>query len=96
MLEGFEWDPAKDEINREKHGVGFAEASEVFASLSMSALDTRLAYGETRWVTIGRSRNGNVLVVAHTQRGNRIRIISARRANKKERATFYAKVQPFL
>ena len=62
----------------------------------MSALDTRLAYGETRWVTIGRSRNGNVLVVAHTQRGNRIRIISARRANKKERVTFYAKVQPFL
>lgn len=47
-------------------------------------------------ITLGRSARGDVLVVAHTQRGPRIRIISARKANKKERQAFYAKVKPFL
>jgi len=94
--DGFEWDPAKDEVNREKHGVGFTEASEVFSGPSMSAIDTRLVYGEERWITIGRTLRGSVLVIAHTQRGGRIRLISARRANKRERETFYVKVKPFL
>ena len=96
VKDGFEWDPLKDEINKEKHGVSFAEASEIFASPTVSAPDDRFPYGEERWITVGESSRGHVLILVHTQRGPRIRIISARSANKKERVAFYAKVKPTL
>lgn len=96
IKDGFEWDPLKDEINREKHGVSFAEACEVFASPTVSAPDERFPYGEERWITVGETGRGHVLVIAHTQRALRLRIISARPANKKERLAFYAKVKPTL
>jgi uncharacterized DUF497 family protein len=96
IKDGFEWDPLKDEINREKHGVSFAEACEVFASPTVSAPDERFPYGEERWITVGETGRGYVLVIAHTQRARRLRIISARPANKKERLAFYAKVKPTL
>ena len=93
---GFEWDLVKDEINKEKYGVTFTEATEVFERVSLTAPDRRFPYGEERWITIGSNHSGTVLVIAHTRRGSKIRIISARRANKKERQTFYAKIKPFL
>ncbi len=91
--EGYEWDPLKDQINREKHGISFAEASEIFANPTVSAPDERFAYGEERWITVGETRRGHVLVIAHTRRGGRIRLISARPANKRERRAFYGKIK---
>ncbi|PZD74024.1 hypothetical protein C1752_01566 [Acaryochloris thomasi RCC1774] len=81
----FEWDPQKAIINFQKHGVSFREASTVFQdTLSMTYPDQDHSTGESRYVMIGLSRYGQLLVIAHTERANRIRIISARRATRNE------------
>ena len=83
MLE-FEWDNEKEQRNRAKHGVSFEEAKAVFRDpLALELLDTRFDYGEERFITIGVSARG-VLTVVNTQRGESIRLISARRATKEE------------
>ena len=89
----FEWDERKDRINREKHGISFDEAKEVFDDpLHISKLDFRFNYLEERWITLGSTRKRKIVVVAHlffTEEGEEvIRIISARRASQKERS-FY-------
>jgi hypothetical protein len=89
----FEWDENKNSANREKHGVSFEEAKEIFADpLHISKLDHRFSYFEERWITIGTTKESNILVVANIffdDNGEEIiRIISARRANPKERS-FY-------
>ncbi len=85
---GFEWDAGKARRNIRKHGVLFEEASTVFDDASaITAEDTSHSRTERRQVTIGRSIRGRLLVVAHTARGNRIRIISARRATDTEAGT---------
>jgi len=89
----FEWDDRKDRINREKHRISFSEAKEVFDDpLHISKLDFRFNYLEERWITLGSTKNGKIVVVAHlffTEEGEEvIRIISARRASQKERS-FY-------
>jgi uncharacterized protein len=82
----FSWDPHKDVLNRQKHGVAFAEAASVLEdSLSTTFPDPDHSLGEQRYVTIGRSRLGRTLVVAHTEEGDVIRIVSARRATRRER-----------
>ncbi|MBX7132766.1 MAG: BrnT family toxin [Fimbriimonadaceae bacterium] len=82
----FEWDPAKDEANQAKHGVSFKEASEVFGDpLALTVPDPDHSIGEARFVTMGLSGNGSTLVVVHTDREDRIRIISARKAHPDER-----------
>lgn len=86
----FEWDEAKNLINQEKHSVSFNEAKEVFADpLHISKLDRRFSYFEERWITVGSTSKQKILVVANlffTQEGEEIiRIISARKANNKER-----------
>ena len=89
MLE-FEWDDEKDRRNRAKHGLSFDEAKAVFRDPNaLELLDTRFDYSEERFITIGMSARG-VLTVVNTQRGERIRLISARRATREE-ATAYAK-----
>lgn len=88
--------PVNDEVNREKHGVRFFEASDVFAGPTVTAPDEGSAHGENRLITVGENRNGLVLVIAHAQRSRRIRLISALPAYKKERLAFYAKVKPTL
>lgn len=81
----FEWDPRKANINLQKHNVSFQEAATVFRdSLSVTFPDPDHSIGERRYVIIGLSRYGQLLVVAHTERGDLIRIISARRATRKE------------
>ena len=81
----FTWDPEKDAINRRKHAVGFREAGSVLQdSLSTTYPDPAHSRGEQRYVTIGRSRLGRTLVVAHADRGDTIRI-SARPATRRER-----------
>jgi uncharacterized DUF497 family protein len=82
----FEWDPDKARANAEKHGVTFDEASTAFAdALSVTIPDPLHSDEEDRFVLMGRSHRNRLLVVVHTDRGNRIGIISARRATGKER-----------
>ena len=82
----FEWDPGKAHRNIEKHGVSFDEASTAFADpLSRTIDDPLHSEDEERFVLIGRSHRDRLLVVVHTERGDRIRIISARIASNRER-----------
>jgi uncharacterized DUF497 family protein len=92
----FEWDPAKAASNLTKHGVSFEEALTVFTDpRALDAASERHSGLERRFVRLGRSLDGRVLVVAYTVRrtadGEAIRIISGRRANRKERAAYVAK-----
>jgi uncharacterized protein len=82
----FEWNPDKADINLGKHDVSFYEASTVFDdTLSVTFPDPDHSIGEERYVTIGMSDVGRLLIVSHTDRENRIRIISARSANHQEK-----------
>ena len=84
-----EWDPVKARTNRRKHGVTFEEAATVFTDpLSSTILDPLHSETEERFVIIGQSLRRRLLVVVHTDRGNTIRIISARVANAHERRTY--------
>lgn len=86
-----EWDKAKGNANFRKHGIKFDEAAEVFNDpLHMSILDRLFDYDEERWVTLGASSSGAVIVVAHlyyfNEEGREVnRILSARKATRKER-----------
>ncbi|NJL90675.1 MAG: BrnT family toxin [Coleofasciculaceae cyanobacterium SM2_1_6] len=81
----FEWNPDKANLNLKKHDVSFSEASTVFNdSLSMTFPDPDHSYGEERYVIIGLSSANRILVVFHTDRADRIRIISAREATRNE------------
>ncbi len=82
----FEWNPDKAALNLEKHGVSFQEAATVFNDpLSMTFPDPDHSIGESRYVIIGLSRFGQLLVVAHTDRETKVRIINARKATRQER-----------
>jgi uncharacterized DUF497 family protein len=82
----FEWDPEKDRINRQKHGISFSEASTVFGDpLARTVEDPRYSVGEYRYLTTGYTSTRRLVIVAHTERGERIRLISARDAKPKER-----------
>jgi hypothetical protein len=82
----FDWDPLKAKANLQKHGVSFSEAMTVFGDwLSGTVYDAKHSDIEDRYLTIGTSVEGNLLIVAHTYRGNIIRIISARGAPRRER-----------
>ena len=82
----FEWDPEKDRSNREKHSVSFAEARTVFGDpLHRTVEDPRYSVGEFRYLTTGYTSEHRLIIVAHTDRDERIRIITAREALPKER-----------
>jgi uncharacterized DUF497 family protein len=82
----FEWNQNKAVLNLEKHGVSFPEAATVFNDpLSATFPDPDHSIGESRYIIIGVSRFGQVLVVAHTERGEKVRIISARKATRQEK-----------
>jgi len=81
----FEWDPVKAKSNLQKHQVSFEEASTVFNDpLFITFLDVEHSSDEERYITMGLSRRRRLLLVAHTDRQERIRIISAREATKNE------------
>jgi len=85
----FEWDEEKAKQNIKKHKVSFEEASTVFADpLSLTILDPLHSEKEDRFVTMGMSIKGRLLVVVHTERGDAIRIISARFATPRERRAY--------
>ena len=82
----FEWDEAKAEANERKHGVSFAEAVTVLADpLSLTGYDPDHSEDEDRYITIGRSVAGRLLLLSHTDRDGKVRIISARQASRRER-----------
>ena len=84
----FEWDEAKRKANIAKHGIDFLDVPEMFGSLMLVGTDSRKDYGETRNVGFGFIR-GRLIAVAFTERTpNFIRIISARKANKREEAYY--------
>jgi uncharacterized DUF497 family protein len=85
----FEWDPRKAEINLRKHGVSFTEAGTVFGDdFAITVPDPDHSDDEDRYITIGWSNYHRLLMVSHTDRGNRIRIISARELTKVERKEY--------
>ncbi len=88
-----EWDLLKAETNLKKHQVSFEEASTVFDDpLFITFLDIEHSDDEDRYITLGLSQRGRLLLIAHTDRNNAIRIISARKATKNERQ-FYEKAE---
>jgi uncharacterized protein len=85
----FEWDSDKAVANKRKHWVGFSEAATAFGDpLSLTVPDVEHSVGEARWVLVGVSYRGRLLVVVHVERGNHIRLISARLATRAERKTY--------
>lgn len=85
----FEWDRQKAAFNLRKHGVSFEEAATVFADpLSVTYYDPDRSAGESRFITIGTSGSARLLIVAHTDRGENTRIISARRTTRREREQY--------
>lgn len=85
----FEWDEQKAEQNLGKHQVGFMEAKTVFGDpFSITIPDPQHSAGESRYVDIGYSSEGRLLVVVYTEREPNIRIISCRRAIQRERRVY--------
>ena len=86
----FEWDPQKAHANQGKHGVGFDEGATVFSdSNALTIFDPDHSETEDRWITMGISERGRILVAIHTFRSEKekelsIRMISTRKANKRE------------
>lgn len=83
-----EWDRAKAAANLRKHRVGVQEAATVLNDPPSTTFPDRASVGEQRFVTIGTSALGHLLVVAHTERADTIRLISARRATRRERGYY--------
>ena len=90
MSLSFEWDRSKAEANEKKHGISFEEASTAFGdTLSLTIPDPIHSHGEERYVLIGHTFRGNLVVVAHVEKPDAvIRIISARVATRGERRTY--------
>jgi len=85
----FEWDSAKAAANFKKHGVSFEEAvSALRDDFAATARDLAHSVAEFRFITFGISASDRLLAVSHTERGNRIRIISARLATRAERKIY--------
>jgi uncharacterized DUF497 family protein len=82
----FEWDQAKAKANLRKHRLSFHEAATVFGDpLASTFPDPHHSIGERRYITIGTTVRGRVVVVAHLEKGRKVRIISARSATRRER-----------
>jgi uncharacterized protein len=86
----FEFDPAKARTNLRKHGVSFSHAEQALRDPMAYTIDDPDAASERRFVTLGMDALGRVLVVVHTQRGERTRLISARKASRGEADRYHA------
>jgi uncharacterized protein len=85
----FDWDPDKAIVNEKKHGVRFSEAATAFGDpLSITIPDPAHSIGEARFILVGLSYLGRLVVVAHAETGDSIRIISARLATNAERRSY--------
>jgi uncharacterized protein len=88
MIDLFEWDSRKAEVNRAKHGVRFSDAVTIFDDPRALTIEEQDIHREERSITVGMDALGRVLVVVYAFRDDRIRIISARKANEYERAEY--------
>ena len=86
----FEFDPAKAQTNLKKHGVSFAHAEQALRDPMAYTIEDPDSLSEQRLVTLGMDALGRVLVVVHTQRGERTRLISARKASRGEADRYHA------
>ena len=82
-----EWDSDKNRSNFSKHGLDFADAEDVFDGPCVTFVDDRFEYSEERFITLGLLA-GRVVVIAHTPRGEAVRIISMRKANRREQKIY--------
>lgn len=89
----FEWDETKNLQNIGKHGVSFETARRIFDRAVLTYRDRRKDYGEARYVSIGELDDAALVVVAHTDRAGRTRLISARPASRKERQAYHEKIR---
>ena len=87
----FTWDEVKRRANYAKHGLDFRDAETVFQGIVLTAEDKRRDYGETRFISLGLLDNV-IVVVVYTERGEKIRLISMRKANQKERRAYEEKI----
>jgi uncharacterized DUF497 family protein len=87
----YEWDEEKRKSNIRKHGLDFEDAAEIFEGDTLTVSDDRKDYGEKRFVTIGLCK-AVVIVVAHTEKDDLIRIISMRKATKNEENSYFEQV----
>ncbi|MDR4503828.1 MAG: BrnT family toxin [Candidatus Scalindua sp.] len=88
----FEWDERKCTTNVKKHGIDFSDADELFSGYTITMEDDRFHYNEQRFFTLGMIK-GRVAVVVHTERNDRIRIISMRKATKYEQKIYFSQIQ---
>jgi uncharacterized protein len=87
----FSWDETKRSANLRKHGIDFRDAPKIFRGFTLTAEDDREAYGERRFLTLGLLED-QVVSVAHTERGEDIRIISIRKAAKHEARFYFSQI----
>jgi uncharacterized DUF497 family protein len=90
---GFEWDDEKNKANINKHGVSFETAARIFDGPVLTAEDDRFEYGEVRKNSIGKIEEALILVVTHTDRAGKTRIISARPGSRAERSRYEQALQ---
>ncbi len=84
----FGWDAGKCDANLSKHGFDFEDAREVFAGLTLTVKDDRFEYDEHRFITLGMVKD-IVVVIAHTETDEEIRVISMRKATRNEQKTYF-------
>ncbi len=87
----FEWDEEKNAANIKNHGIDFLDAALIFENPTLEAIDDRADYGEVRTIAFGLSGE-TVLQVVYTWRGENIRIISARKANRYDAEKYYREI----
>ena len=90
----FEWDESKRRANIRKHGIDFVDAATIFEGKIVVIPDDRFEYEETRYIAFGLLKGQviKVIVVAYTERGEKIRIISARKALKHEENFYFQEI----
>jgi uncharacterized protein len=88
----FEWDESKRRSNIKRHGIDFVEVEIVFAGETITSLDDRYSYNETRFLTFGLLW-GRVVAIAHTEAHEVMRIISVRKATKNEEIAYYKEIK---
>jgi len=89
----YEWDDVKNRSNFAKHGLDFADAELVFAGYCVTFADDRFDYGEERFITLGLLA-GRLVTTAHTPRDEATRIISMRKANRREQEIYQERLGP--
>jgi len=88
----FEWDEIKNSKNIEKHNIDFSDVINVFQHPMIKKKDKRKDYGEKRWLAMGLLKDFCIVII-YTIRDKSIRLISARKANKKEREIYYENIR---